>query len=318
MNLSHLQYFQIVAQEEHISRAAEKLHISQPSLSATIRRIEEELDTPLFDRKGRNIYLNDNGKRLLDHVNFIFSQVDNLDHRMTSIKFRLSHCLTMAVNNVMFFDNWLTKFIIHHENARISQLMMSESQMLNDLLDEKIDIALGDFPVIPSGIAQHVLMPDEYIIVVPTHHPLAQKEALYFEDVRNESFVALASNVNYRIADKMFAQKNATPNIIFEGTQSMMFDILSQGRGLLFVSRQMIYMRDIQNATTDTTNIQTVDVRLLPIVDLDTAFHLSICWKENRELPIMAKNIVQALSQWYPHYSSDAAYCQKSSFTITY
>ena len=62
MNLSQLHYFQIVAEEEHISRAAEKLHISQPSLSTTIRRLESELDTPLFDRRGRNIYLNKAGQ----------------------------------------------------------------------------------------------------------------------------------------------------------------------------------------------------------------------------------------------------------------
>ena len=79
MNLSQLHYFQVVAEEEHISRAAEKLHISQPSLSTTIRRLEKELDTPLFDRRGRNIYLNQAGKQLLEHVHFIFSQIDLLE-----------------------------------------------------------------------------------------------------------------------------------------------------------------------------------------------------------------------------------------------
>ena len=79
MNLSQLEYFQIVAKEEHISRAAEKLHISQPSLSTTIRRLENELDTLLFDRVGRNIYLNEAGKKLLNHVNYIFSQITALE-----------------------------------------------------------------------------------------------------------------------------------------------------------------------------------------------------------------------------------------------
>ena len=237
---------------------------------------------------------------------------------MTNINFRLTHYLTMAVNNCMFLDNWLSKFIIAHETARISQVMMSESQMLTALLEEKIDIALGDFPSIPVGITQHVLVPDEYIIVVPTHHPFAKKDAVYFEDIRNEPFVALASNVNYRIADKVFAQNNATPNIIFEGQQAMMFNVLNQGRGILFASRQMIYMRDTHNATTKAKNLNTVEVCLLPIVDLDTTFNLSICWKENRELPAMVNNIVQAFISDYPRFTSYPAYCEKTAINLAF
>lgn len=318
MNISHLQYFQVVAQEEHISRAAEKLHISQPSLSATIRRIEEELGTPLFDRKGRNIYLNENGQCLLKHVHSIFSQLDNLEKQMNAITFNLFHHFTMASSNSMFLDNWLTKFILNNEDARISQIVMSESQMITELNEEKIDVALGDFSDVPVGIAQQIMVPDEYMIIAPTHHPLAKKDALTFEDIRDEPFVALSSNINCRIADKMFAQKNATPNIIFEGSQPMMFDILSQGRGLLFVSKQMIYMRNVQSATSDASNIRTLEACFLPILDLKTTFNLSICWKQNRNLPAMAANIVQAFINDYPRFTADRSYCDNDTFTLTY
>lgn len=58
MDLTQLQYFQILAREENMSRAAEKLHVAQPAISASMSRLEKELDARLFDRKGRKIVLN--------------------------------------------------------------------------------------------------------------------------------------------------------------------------------------------------------------------------------------------------------------------
>ena len=62
MELLQLKYFQTVAYMEHITKASKKLNIAQPSLSLMIKRLEDEIGTPLFDRKGRNIQLNESGK----------------------------------------------------------------------------------------------------------------------------------------------------------------------------------------------------------------------------------------------------------------
>lgn len=75
MSLSQLQYFVAVAEEQHVTRAAERLRISQPPLSRQIRALEEELGQPLFERRGRGIVLTEFGKyfavkasAILDHV----------------------------------------------------------------------------------------------------------------------------------------------------------------------------------------------------------------------------------------------------------
>ena len=68
MELLQLLYFQVVAQEEHIPRAANTLHVSQPALSKTIKRLEDELGVPLFTRVGKTIRLNANGEIFLRYV----------------------------------------------------------------------------------------------------------------------------------------------------------------------------------------------------------------------------------------------------------
>ncbi|PKL03461.1 MAG: LysR family transcriptional regulator, partial [Spirochaetae bacterium HGW-Spirochaetae-9] len=68
MNLILLKYFQVVAQENHITRASQKLNIAQPALSYSIARLESDLGVQLFDRVGRQIILNDCGRKLLERV----------------------------------------------------------------------------------------------------------------------------------------------------------------------------------------------------------------------------------------------------------
>lgn len=76
MELQQLKYFQVVARLEHMTKAAEELHITQPSLSITIARLEEALGAPLFDRFGRNIKLNEFGQLFLKRVERIFRELE--------------------------------------------------------------------------------------------------------------------------------------------------------------------------------------------------------------------------------------------------
>ena len=73
MELSQLIYFRTTAQEEHFTRAAELLHITQPSLSKAIANLEEELGAPLFDREGKRVRLNACGQAFLEKVEQILS-----------------------------------------------------------------------------------------------------------------------------------------------------------------------------------------------------------------------------------------------------
>lgn len=78
INFTSLMYFQKVAELEHLTKAAEALHIAQPALSRTIRSMEEELDVSLFTHQGRNIHLTRDGHILLKYTNKILGSLDDL------------------------------------------------------------------------------------------------------------------------------------------------------------------------------------------------------------------------------------------------
>ena len=296
MNLSQLEYFQIVAKEEHISRAAEKLHISQPSLSTTIRRLENELDTLLFDRVRRNIYLNEAGKKLLNHVNYIFSQITALEEDLQNKNFDMKHSLTMAINNATFLEDWLTEFISTQVNARIKQYTMSEDNMLKALLDETIDLAIGNFENIPHELFSKILTKDEYMVAVPSQHPLANKKELLFSDIKDEPFSSLPSSSVNCFITAIFDQKNTKPNVIFEGQLSMMCKLLSKGHALMFSTRESWkkYVHHAEKQDPQLYNL-LLDVHLTPISDLNTYFNLTVCWKKDRVLPTMAQKLLSVM-----------------------
>ena len=77
MNLNQLQYFKILAQEEHYTRAAQMLSITQPSLSHAIAQLEEELGTRLFEKKGRNVVLTKYGKLFLKEIEPILNRLND-------------------------------------------------------------------------------------------------------------------------------------------------------------------------------------------------------------------------------------------------
>lgn len=88
MDLLQLKYFKVVAEQEHITKSAKILMVSQPYLSALVSRLEEEMGGQLFHRDGRNIVLNEYGKILLHHVNVALQHLDDAKKEIADMRAR--------------------------------------------------------------------------------------------------------------------------------------------------------------------------------------------------------------------------------------
>ena len=98
MELLQLKYFQILAEYQHMAHAAEALNIAQPTLSKSISRLEFDLGVKLFDRRGRNIQLNECGATFLQHVNNIFYQLDEGMQELNAISQIQQRNISLALN----------------------------------------------------------------------------------------------------------------------------------------------------------------------------------------------------------------------------
>ncbi|WP_439100908.1 LysR family transcriptional regulator [Congregibacter sp.] len=148
LNFKHLKYFWTVAHEGSLARASEVLHISTPALSVQIQKLEEQLGHPLFDRKGRQLVLNEAGRVALDYADTIFSAGADLVGSMRGIDARASKIIrigAMATLSRNFQVSFLSP-LLTREDLDIVVRSDGLSVLLKELEDLQLDVLLVNTP----------------------------------------------------------------------------------------------------------------------------------------------------------------------------
>jgi DNA-binding transcriptional LysR family regulator len=198
MELRHLRYFIAVAEEGHLTRAAERLGIQQPPLSQQIRALEKELDVQLFHRKPRGMELTDAGIALLDHARGIMGQVDRAlaTTRRTARgeQGRVAVGFTSSAPFHPFVPRVIRTF---REMFPLVSLVLEESgsgELVQALHSEEIDAAFIRSPIADLvGLEATPLLQEEMLAALPTGHAFAtsndDKDRLPLASLANETFV---------------------------------------------------------------------------------------------------------------------------------
>ena len=178
INLLQLKYFQEVAKYQNITRTAEILHVSQPSLSTAIRHLEEELGIELFDQKGKSIVLNENGQNFLRDINSMFE----LLNRNQQNRNRLA-------------------------SGKTQKIYIGGEKSMTSLNPEILDFfILAEEPGSHPG-PRLILDHEKHCILMSSHHPLAECSSVTLDMLKDETFVFVTPNANilppgYRICEK--------------------------------------------------------------------------------------------------------------------
>ena len=158
LNYHHLRYFWSVATEGGLTRAAAKLHVSQPTISAQIQALEGVLGEKLFRRSGRKLVLTDAGQHVLAYANEIFSLGEDLLHSMkqrpTSRPLRLNIGVSDALPKLVAYQIIRPVFSLDQQ-VQVSCREASTADMLIDLAAYRLDLVLADEPA-PRGVSLHV------------------------------------------------------------------------------------------------------------------------------------------------------------------
>lgn len=237
MELLQLQYFQTVARLEHMTKAAEQLKISQPSLSKTIARLEEDLGVPLFERKNRQLQLNVYGKIFLERVDRIFLELKEGKREITDMAERRHNQITLAVTIPRVLPDLLSSFLRINPDVRFQQVLESTSSMKQKLIKAEIDFCISSVPIIDSDTVWEPLVEEEIYLIVPPNHSLSEKESIYLHEVKDESFISMNTGYGFRnLTDGFCREAGFVPNIAFEGDEpGVIGDLVRQGLGIAFV-----------------------------------------------------------------------------------
>ena len=196
MELRHLRYFVAVAETESLTLAAKaKLHTSQPSLSRQIRDLEEEIGTQLLTRGARGIELTPAGRVFLDHARTVLSQVAAATEAARRTAHPAKPCFVMGFltgHELRWMPEALR--ILHDELPNVDVMISSQySPLLADgLLKGRLDAAVLRREKRAPGLAFRLLVKEPLMVILPSDHHLAARQAISPRDLVGETFVSVS------------------------------------------------------------------------------------------------------------------------------
>lgn len=192
MELDQLRYFLKVAERGNFTRAAEELMISQPALSRSIQKLEEELGQPVFERKTRSVLLTDAGTLLQARAQQILSIVEDTKSEITDDgqcgRVRVGAIPTIAP---YFLPEVLQRFSTKFPKANLIVQENTTDVLLKSCTQGEIDLAILVLPVPAKYLEVEELFEEELLLVLPPLHPLVEKDKIRVADVEPFPFVLL-------------------------------------------------------------------------------------------------------------------------------
>jgi DNA-binding transcriptional LysR family regulator len=192
MDINQLEVLVAVAQQKSFSRAAEALHRTQPAVSQTVRRLEVELGEPLFDRSSKDGTLTDAGQVLFDFA----QQMLNLRHSAHTAVKELKDLhrgkLSLIANEytVLYLLPLFPPFRARHPHIKIEVKRSLARRIPDEIMSREAELGVVSFRPSDPAIAALPVLTDELALIVPTDHPLAEKQMVSVRELGAESFIA--------------------------------------------------------------------------------------------------------------------------------
>lgn len=213
MEITQIKYFLDVAETQHITESAEHLHIAQPALSQSIRRLEKDLGVPLFMHWGRNIVLTEYGECARDQLLPVIKKLDDLPdilRTMANISNETIHINVLAASSMV--TDAVIEYKSRHENINFKLLQNTQG----DIFDIEVTTKLADAKL--SETENGCFECEEKIfLAVPSDGKFGSRSSIPLSEASDEGFISLFGSKQFRyICDRLCRSAGISPRIIFE------------------------------------------------------------------------------------------------------
>jgi LysR family transcriptional regulator, transcription activator of glutamate synthase operon len=223
MELQQLKYFREVAERQHVTRAAEKLFVSESAVSRAVTQLEEELGVPLFYRQGRAVVLSPYGRLFLENVTRALGVLESGKQLLREQTEQESGTVSLGFLHSLGIEmvpGLIKEYRRKHPRIQFTLLVQRSGEMLmEELAGGGIDLCLsvpGMFG--QSDVRWNHLRDEELLIAMPRTHRLAARRTLSLKELSSEPFLALSPEHTLRIIfDRLCADASFVPKIAFEG-----------------------------------------------------------------------------------------------------
>lgn len=251
MEIHQLRYFVAVAEEESFSRAAEREHVSQPSLSQQILKLEAELNQQLFDRLPRTVVLTEAGRCLLDYARQILTGVADARRSVAALEQGVAGRLSVgAISSIALY---VLPRLIRRFQQRYPKVTFELFEDTTDKLAERLEDGTLDLVLASSGdeaptLEHHSLGREPLLMLVPAKHRLARKKSIRWSDLASEKFLLLheVHSLSMKVR-QLLAANDLNPEVVLQGAQLVTIaSMVAAGLGVTVVPQMMAETRFIR------------------------------------------------------------------------
>jgi LysR family transcriptional activator of nhaA len=250
LNYHHLRYFWMIANEGHLTRAAERLHVSQSALSIQLRQLEESLGQSLFTREGKRLLLTEAGRIALDYSNAIFRSGDeliSLMHGQAARRqlVRIGAVATLSRN----FQMELVRPLLDREDIELILRSGSLPELLRQLHTHTIDLVLSNRPVPRDAEANwHCHLVDEQPVSLVGRSISESTPFRFPEDLSDTSLLLPSIESEIRTAfDFLLEQAEIRPRVIAEVDDMAMLRLLARDSGHLALVPPVVVLDELRS-----------------------------------------------------------------------
>lgn len=303
MELRHLRYFVVVAEELNFSRAAERLHIAQPPLSQQIRSLEEELGLRLFHRTKRKVSLTDGGRDFLVNARHTLAQAE---HAIRSAQ-RASRGQVgrLVVGFVMsatcsIVPKILRIFQSHSPDVELVLQESTSSESLAALCEQRMHIGFLRMPFNANSLKYACVLKEPYMVALPGSHPLSKRAKIKVHMLANEHFIISPRSQGPGYYDQiinMCHRAGFSPHIAQEAKQfQTTLSLVSAGMGVAVIPASV-------------KDLRSLEIVYKPLDPPDQYSEIAVAWKSDNISPLVSAflDVARQVSRSYHQNNGDSA-----------
>lgn len=286
MDIRELQYVMELSRLRSFTKAAEALHITQPTLSKMIRNLEEELGLVLFSRIGKKIECTDAGRVVVAHAQTILDSFQSLTRELDDLTTFTKGTIRIGLPPMVgasFFPTVMSQFRAKYPGLDIHMVEEGSKKLEAEIESGRLDMAVVQMPVNDELFDSHVLVKENLRLIVHPTHPLAQRDAVTLAELADESFVFFSKS--FTLHDRIIEECKRVgfiPHVLYESSHwDFIQEMVAVNLGVAFLPE------------TICRSLQPNRVQSVTLVKPAIPWHLAMIWRKNTYLSLAAREWIR-------------------------
>jgi DNA-binding transcriptional LysR family regulator len=252
MELYALQVFLTIATERSFSRAAERLHRTQPAVSLALQRLEQEIGEKLIDRSAKDLLLTDAGRAVLEYARRFQSLEQELENSLAELRDNSAGPLIIGANEstTLYLLRHIERYRELHPKIKVQVRRSLSSKIPSELLDGNLELGVINYDPTDARLSSKVIFTDALAFVVSPKHRLAGRRSVSITELGEETFIAHNVVSPYRdLVLREFQQHKVSLQMEVEmPTIESIRKLVQEGLGVAFLPRMCVQQEIEQKA----------------------------------------------------------------------